>query len=155
MLEHALRVDCSERAQTRVRTALFEEVRCDGRGFSSGVLQPDPFSVGVCLLSLGKFAGYLSLLIEGVQRKPLQIIFPGLPYRDALVHCDLRTLSDRSAAACTKFIQRVRDTGVLANLLPQRTTVPHGYNLRSGTIREDLAMASTNRLDKFITYRYS
>ena len=66
------------------------------------------------------------------------------------MHCGLRTLSDRHATACTKFIQRVRDTDVLANLLPQRTTVFHGYmyNLRSGTIREDLAMASTNRLDK-------
>ena len=88
---------------------------------------------------------YLSLLIEGLQKKALEIIFPGLPYRDALVHCGLRTLSDR------KFIQRVRDTGVLANLLPQRTTVSHGYNLRSGATREDLTMASTNRLDKFIT----
>ena len=55
MLEHALRVHCSGSAQTPVRTALFEEVRCDGRGF--GALQPDPFSVGVCLPSLGKFAG--------------------------------------------------------------------------------------------------
>ena len=98
---------------------------------------------------------YLSLLIEGVQKKALEIIFPGLPYKDALVRCGLRTLSDRRASACTKFIQRVRDTGVLANLLPQRTTVSHGYNLRSGTFREDPAMASTNRLDKFITYRYS
>ena len=155
MLEHAPRAHCSESAQTSVRIALFEEVRCDGRGFSSGVLLPDPFSVGVCLPSLGKLPEYLSLLIEGVQKKALEIIFPGLPYGDAFVHCGLCTLSDRRAAACTKFIQRVRDTGVLDNVLPQRTTVSHGYNLRSGTIREDLAMASTNRLDKFITYRYS
>ena len=98
---------------------------------------------------------YLSLLVESVQKKALEIIFPRLPYRDTLVRCGLHTLSDRRAAACTKFIQRVRDTGVLANLLPQRTTVSHGYNLRSATIREDPAMASTNRLDKFITYRYS
>ena len=151
MLEHALRVHCSESAQTPVRTALFKEVR----GFSSGVLQPDPFSVGVCLPVWANLPEYLSLLIEGVQKKALQIIFPGLPYRDALVHCGVCTLSDRRAAACTKFIQRVRNTSVLANLLPQRTTVSHGYNLRSGTIREDPAMASTNRLDKYITYRYS
>ena len=98
---------------------------------------------------------YLSLLIEGVQKKALEIIFPGLPYRDALVHCGLRTLSDRCAAACTKFMQRVQDTGVLANLLPLCTTVSHGYNLHSGTIREDPVMASTNLRDKFITYRYS
>ena len=57
MLEHALPVHCSESAQTPVRTAVFEKVRCDGRGFSSGVLQPDPFIVGVRLPSLGKFAG--------------------------------------------------------------------------------------------------
>ena len=98
---------------------------------------------------------YLSLLIEGVQKKALEIIFPGLPYRDALVHCGLRALSDRRAVACIKFIQRVRDTGVLVNLLAQRTTVLHGYNLCSGTIREDPAMAANNRLNKFITYRYS
>ena len=45
------------RAQTPVCTTLFEEFRCDGMGFSSCVLQPDPFSVGVCLPSLGKFDG--------------------------------------------------------------------------------------------------
>ena len=43
---------------------------------------------------------YLSLVIEGVQ-KALEIIFLGLPYRDALVHCGLRALSDRRTAACT------------------------------------------------------
>ena len=98
---------------------------------------------------------YLSLLIKGAQKKPYEIIFPGLPYRDVLVRCGLHTLSDRCAAACTKFIQRVQDSGVLANLLPQCTTVSHGYNLHSATIREDPTMASTNCLDKYITYRYS
>ena len=58
---------------------------------------------------------YLSLLIEGVQKKALEINFPWLPYRDALVRCGLCTLSDQHAAACIKFIQRVQDTGVLAN----------------------------------------
>ena len=57
MLEHSLRVNFSESAQTPVCSALFEEVRFDGRGVSSGVLQPDPFSFGVCLPSLGKFVG--------------------------------------------------------------------------------------------------
>ena len=33
------------------------------------------------------FLEYLSLVIEGVQKKALEIIFPGLPYRAALVHC--------------------------------------------------------------------
>ena len=98
---------------------------------------------------------YLSLVIEGAQKKALEIIFPGLPYRDVLVHCGFHTLLDRRAAACTKFIQRVRDTGVLTNVLPQRRTISHGYNLRSGTIREDPVIASTNRLDKFVSYRYS
>ena len=45
---------------------------------------------------------YLSLLIEGVQKKALEIIFRGLTYRDALVHCGLCTLSNRRAAACIK-----------------------------------------------------
>ena len=52
-----MRVHCSKSTQTPVPSTLFEEVRCDGKGVSSGVLQSDPFSVGICLLSLGKFAG--------------------------------------------------------------------------------------------------
>ena len=142
----------------RARKRLYAPLRCLKK---SGVMEGDLVLVYSNLIrSVLEYAfpvwanlpEYLSLLIEGVQ---LEIIFPGLPYRDALVHCGLCNLSDRRAAACTKFIQRVRDTGVLANMLPQRTTVSHGYNLRSGTIREDPAMASTNCLDKFITYRYS
>lgn len=59
---------------------------------------------------------YLSLLIEGVQKKALEIIFPGLPYSDALVRCGLRTLSDRRALACTKFIHG-RELGTRVFLL--------------------------------------
>ena len=101
------------------------------------------------------FLEYLSLLIEGVQKKALQIICPGLPYEDGLEDCGLCTLSDRHAEASTKFIQRVLDTGVLANLLPLHSTVSHGYNLHSGTIREHSFVASTNCLNTFITYGYS
>ena len=101
------------------------------------------------------FLEYLSLLIEGVQKKALQIICPGLPYEDGLEDCGLCTLSDWHAKASTKFIQRVLDTGVLANLLPLHSTVSHGYNLHSGTIREHSFVASTNCLNRFITYGYS
>ena len=62
------------------------------------------------------FLEYLSLLIEGVQKKALEIICPGLPYGDGLGDCSLCTLSDRHAEASTKFIQRVLDTGVLATV---------------------------------------
>ena len=147
MLEHALRLHCSERAQTPVRIALFEEVRMEGElvvVYSSLIRSVLEYAIPFW----ANLPEYLSLLIEGVQKKALEIIFPGLPYRDALSHFGLRILSDRRAAACIKFIQRVRDTGVLADLLPLRTTVSHGYNIRSGTIREDPAMASNNRLDK-------
>ena len=70
--------------------------QCDGRGVSSGALQPDPFSVGVCLPTLGKFAEYRKLLIEDVHKKALEIIIPGVPYKDALVHCGLCTFSNRT-----------------------------------------------------------
>ena len=43
------------------------------------------------------WANFLEYLIEGVQKKALEIIFPGLPYRDALVHCGRCALSDRRA----------------------------------------------------------
>ena len=104
---------------------------------------------------MGKFAEYRKLLIEDVHKKALEIIIPRLPYSDALVHCGLCTFSNRRAAVRAKFIQTVRGTGVLANLLPQRTTVSHGYNLCLGTIGEDSVMVSNNLLDNFITYRYS
>ena len=51
------------------------------------------------------FLEYLSLLIEGVQKKALEMICPGLPYGDGLGACGLCTLSDRHATACTKFME--------------------------------------------------
>ena len=147
--------------QGYVPAQLKESLRCLKK---SGVMERDLVLVYSSLIRsvleyaspvLANLLEYLSLVIEGVQKKALEIIFPGLPYRDALVHCGCCALSDRRAAASTKFIQRVWDTGVVANLLAQSTAVSHGYNLRSRTIREDPALAANNRLNKFITYRYS
>ena len=71
MLEHALRVHCSKSAQTPVRSALFEEVR--------SVMERELVLVYSSLIrSVLEYASpvwanlpeYLSLLIEGVQKKP-------------------------------------------------------------------------------------
>ena len=93
----------------RARKRLYA-IRCLKK---SGMMEWDLFLVYSSLIrSVWEYASpvwailpkYLSILIEGVQKKAFEIIFPGLPYRDALMHCGLRALSDRRAAACTKFI---------------------------------------------------
>ena len=84
---------------------------------------------------------YLSLLIEGVQKKALEIIFPGLPYRDALVS---------RIGAPQHALSLSREFGTLASLL----TCYHSAQLcPMDTIYVQPPLE--NRRDKFITYRYS
>ena len=48
---------------------------------------------------------YLSDVVEGVQRKALRIVFPGLSYSEALVASGLQTLATRRGQACVNFLR--------------------------------------------------
>ena len=109
LLEHALRVHCPKSAQTPVRTALFEEVRCDGRGFL--VLVYSSLIRSVLEYASPVWANlpqYLSLLIDGVQQKALEIIFPGLPYVTFLAPNREGKLMSHFNQALTRFISTTR-----------------------------------------------
>ena len=71
-------------------------------------------------------------LVESVQKSALRIIFPDCFYESALVSCGLSTLLARCEDACRRFISNIKESGFLAHLLPQPTSVAHGYGLRSG-----------------------
>ena len=60
---------------------------------------------------------YLSDVVEGVQRKALRIVFPGLAYSEALVASGLQTLATRRGQACVNFLHDARAQEPLRSLL--------------------------------------
>ena len=50
---------------------------------------------------------YLNDLVESVQKESLRIIFPVLPYEEALVCSGLQTLSEGCVQACRHFMQAI------------------------------------------------
>ena len=51
---------------------------------------------------------YLSDDVEGVQKKALRIVFPGLANIEALVAAGLQTLATHRGQACVKFLHDAR-----------------------------------------------
>ena len=84
-------------------------------------------------------------LIESVQRDAMRIILPNLSYDQALVCSGLQILLERRGLACERFVQalQVSSSPCMARLLPERESVSHGYDLRSGVTRQCI---SSNRL---------
>lgn len=68
--------------------------------------------------------------LESIQRRALKIIFPELPYREALATSGLPTLRDRRESLCRKFFHAMLQPGHrLHNLLPERRHM--SYHLRN------------------------
>ena len=85
---------------------------------------------------------YLSDVVEGVQKKALRIVFPGLANSEALVAAGLPTRGMRRGQACLKFLHDARAQEPLGSVLTSTAsqTNCHGYTLRSGNtnlIRHD------------------
>ena len=99
---------------------------------------------------------YLSDLIESVQREAMRIILPNLSYDQALVCSGLQTLLERRGLACERFVQalQVSSSPCMARLLPERASVSHGYDLRSGVTRQCISSNRLVRTDNFITFKY-
>ena len=100
---------------------------------------------------------YLSDVVEGVQRKALQIVFPGLAYNEALVASGLQTLATRRVQACVNFLRDARAQEPLRSVLTSTAsqTNYHGYTLRSGNTNLIRQPCNTKRLCEFVTYKYS
>ena len=100
---------------------------------------------------------YLSDLVESVQKEALRIIFPDLNYSQALVRAGLQTLSERRNQICVCFFQdlSVSPFSCLASLLPERTSVNHGFGLCSGSISQVTNINRLQRTDRFITFKYT
>ena len=97
---------------------------------------------------------YLEDAIESIQKRALAVIFPGLPYDEALRTAGGTTLTARRDHICKRFIRNIKTSGFLSNLLPTTKEVSHGYTLRSGQLRYDKVLANTSRLNNFVTYNY-
>ena len=94
-------------------------------------------------------------LVESVQKSVLRIILPDCSYESALVSCGFPTLLARREDACRRFISNIKESGFLAHLLPQPTSVARGYGLRSGFSRSESRFVRTGRLSNFVTYSYN
>ena len=97
---------------------------------------------------------YLEDAIESIQKRVLAVIFPGVPYDEALRSAGVTTLTARRDHTCKRFIQNIKTSGFLSNLLPTITEVSHRYTLCSGQIRYDKVLANTSRLNNFVTYKF-
>ena len=97
---------------------------------------------------------YLEDAMESIQKRALAVIFPGVPYDEALRIAGVTTLTARRDHVCKSFIRNIKTSGFLSNLLPTITEVSHGYTLRSGQIRYDKVLANTSRLNNFVTYKF-
>ena len=67
------------------------------------------------------FLKYLSQDLERVQRRALAIIFPLIPYINALTRAGILTLQERRTTASAKFVQKASSENPLHPLM-------HKYN---------------------------
>ena len=95
-------------------------------------------------------------LVESVEKEALRN-FPDLNYSQALVRAGLQTLSERRNQICVRFFQNlsVSPFPCLASLLPERTSVNHGFGLRSGSVSQVTNINRLQRTDRFITFKYT
>ena len=100
---------------------------------------------------------YLCSHLESVQKRALKIIFPGLPYCEALKTSKLKTLECGRDESCQKFINSIRTKACRNN--PLYTIVnfspfyKYDYSLRNLNPRE-VRRCLTERFSGFITIRY-
>ena len=97
---------------------------------------------------------YLSQDLERIQRRALAIIFPLVPYVNALTRAGIPTLRERRTTACTKFIQKVSLENPLHPLIHKSIISQSShYNLRP---KPNATFATkTNRLGNFVGVKYA
>lgn len=97
---------------------------------------------------------YLSNAMEAIQKRALAIIWPGLPYVDALERAGISTLFDRRVEACEVFIKRIPPSNPLHPLIHKRVVNATGrYSLRSNRSKYPMP-TRTDRFKNFVTVKY-
>jgi hypothetical protein len=101
----------------------------------------------------------LSNEIESIQRRALKIIYPDLPYADALDTTGFDTLIDRRGDACKSFVQKLKGhkstfRNPLVNILKETPYEPvHNYCLRNATLLQLSIIRNFTFTDLFLNYR--
>ena len=98
--------------------------------------------------------GYLSNVIESVQRRALRIICPLVEFEAALIRTGLVSREARRANLSAKFFSKAKETPPIRDVIPLVTQVSYGYTLRSGSAGDVKVNARTERFRSFITMRY-
>ena len=128
-----------------------------------GVPQGDLVSIYCCFVrSILEYASvvfanlpkYLSQDLEKIQGRALVIIFPLVPYVNALTRAGIPTLQERRVTACTKFVQKVFSENPLHPLiLKSIISQSSHYDLRP---EPNATLATrTNRFGNFISVKYA
>ena len=97
---------------------------------------------------------YLSEVLEAVQRRAMRIIYPYADYNTALCSAELGSIADRRNAIFAKFISKARTSPPLSYILMNRSTIDHGYQLRSGQQCAEHVKGHTERFNNFVTVRF-
>ena len=104
--------------------------------------------------------GFLSDIIESVQKRALKIIYPAAEtYSEALHLANLSTLSDRRDHLCSKYMDRMKqDDHPLSHLLPKLVASSCNYHLRTAPrefyLFKNVISCRTKRTEDFFTFKY-
>ena len=97
---------------------------------------------------------YLSQDLERIQSRALAIIFPLIPYVNALTRAGIPTLQERRTTACTKFVLKVSPENPLHPLIHKRIISQSSpYNLRPKP--NATLVTKTNRFGNFVSVKYA
>ena len=91
---------------------------------------------------------YLSQDLERIQRRALAIIFPLIPYVNALTRAGIPTLQERRTTACTKFVLKVSPENPLPLIHKRIISQSSHYNLRPKP--NATLVTKTNRFGDFV-----
>ena len=106
--------------------------------------------------------GYLSDVIDTVQKRVLKIIFPEAEtymYMEALQLAQLTTLANRREYLCFKYMDEIKQSDhPLAHLLPKPVVNSCHYDLRTTPqqfyLFKNLINRRTRRTEDFFTFKY-
>ena len=98
---------------------------------------------------------YLSDTVERIQKRALDIVFPGVEYNEALDRTNLVTLHDRRIAAYRKFVSQLNRGNPVHNLVSSRLVKRSSrYNLRSDSSCL-IQVTTTKRFSNFVTNEFA